>query len=65
MMSNNSSGSDQSNDSKSQGSDRFLSLLTKQFNEWDTLQKQLPLNDYCDLIELQRIELQLKSLIEN
>lgn len=65
MMSNNSLGSDQSNNSRSQGSDRFLSLLTKRFNEWDTLQNQLPLNNDFDRLELQSIEFQLNYLKTN
>ena len=64
-MSNNSLGSDQSNNSRSQGSDRFLSLLTKRFNEWDTLQNQLPLNNDFDRLELQSIEFQLNYLKTN
>ena len=61
MMPNNSLGSDQSNDSRSQGSDWMLLLLTKRFNEWDTLQKQLPLND-CDQVRLAGIESQLQMM---
>ena len=60
MMSNNSSGSDLSNDISSLGSEQILSLLTKLFTEWDILQKQQP-RSFSDKIHLEGIECQLQS----
>ena len=61
MMSNNSLDSDQSNDSRSQGSDQILLYITKLFIELDILQKQHPLND-CDQVRFSGIEYQLQMM---